>query len=190
MTGLDLGLGLTRHTPLAGSPAVTPLTMVDAAFTTAADLGDGEWRVTKTSGGNSWDGSAVSAAAVAGDFILRLIPEFTDEAAVIGLSANPTANNNYDGLDVALMFNNGAVSAGASGAFSALGESYVANDVWFLKRTGTTISFGTGGADGVTGYVEKASFTKAGDLYVDSCLYYALGAGAATPSRFKIKRLA
>ena len=183
---LDLSLSLSRMTTVGGGEAEPVLTMVNQANTTVTDLGGGEWRVEKTSGVEDWNASATGTEPLAGDFILRFTPEVAGLNYMVGVDADPTGTVSYDSLDIDLYmaggtgvvkpFNNGA----GTGEFEV---PLVVNDTWFVKRAGDAISVGNGGEDGVTGYVERATFTKAGTLYVDSSLYH-IGA------KFKVKLIA
>lgn len=171
----------------ATSGSLTLLTMQNQTGTTAVDLGGSVWEITKTAADGDWgNASATSVQSFAGDFILRFTPQQADKECMVGVTTDPLASNHYNTIDYAIYFNNaGQVSQlyenNVANTVSA--TNYAAGDNFFIKRTGSTMSIGYGGTDGVSGYTEKWARTTSATLYVDSAIV-SIGA------KFRVTRLA
>ena len=159
--------------PPPPSPPPPDFVLVDRAFTTITALGGAEFRIQRNTGGNTWDASAVGTTALTGDFILRFIPEQNNLHFMVGVDADPAADDGYTSIDIDLFFE---ASTYAVDSFSAgvtpipFAVAYSPGDTWFLRRSGSTVTIGHGGTDGVTGITVVGTYTKAGTLYFDSCL--------------------
>ncbi len=187
---MKLALGLRTMRQVSSGPP--PITMVNQAGTTAVDQGANGWLITKTGGADAtWgDASATSVESFAGDFILRITPQQsgsgTDGQGMVGVTADPVASNHFNTIDYAFYFNGSSqVDAlyenGVSAAITAV--NFVSGTHFFIKRTGTAMSFGHGGTDGITGYTESISRTSGATLFVDSSIFDSNAA-------WRIKRLA
>lgn len=169
MLGLGLGLGLGK-----GSGVAAPeLAMANQANTTVTPAD--QFTITKSGGAaDTWDASATSTTALAGDFVMRFTPTLAAKEMVFGLADAPLGTINNTNIDIAayvragpadvIDFNNGGFAAGYQVAYTP-GEN------WFIKRSGSTITVGNGGTDGVTGFTSRATYTNSATLYPVAALY-------------------
>lgn len=137
------------------------------------DLGSGVFEIRKNGGTpGSYDASATSDAAyLTGDFILRLTPMQAPLGIGAGISTNPTAGTDHTDINYEFWFD-GASSPSfyQGGANQGTYSNYSAGENWFIKRTGSTLSFGRGGVDGITGYTEVATRSSGAAFYFDSTI--------------------
>lgn len=170
MPGFCFGFGFAKR---FGNP-LPRFAMINRTGTTVVEVSSGVWEVTKTSADLDWsNSSAISAKGIAGDFILRFTPQQANKELMIGVNSDPLTNDHYNTIDHAIYF----TVAGTvdqlyeNGVASTVGSTpYIAGTNFFAKRTGSTLSIGFGGSDGVSGYTEKWSRTNANVLYVDSAI--------------------
>ncbi|MBV9930396.1 MAG: hypothetical protein JO013_05580 [Alphaproteobacteria bacterium] len=116
--------------------------IVGAANCAVAAAAGGAFTVTKTGGADGVsDASAVSTAAIAGDFVLRVKP-LGPGLFFAGVSAVPAATIDESGINRALQFSAGLCRAVESGAFRP-GSFALATYAW-IRRSGGTIQYLTG----------------------------------------------
>jgi YD repeat-containing protein len=100
-------------------------------------------RITKTNGAEGvWDADAHSTIKAEGDFVLRLRAVQNNKAVIAGLATAPGANASYTNPEYGLYFvENGTVYYMESGSYVYLNTNYVAGDVFWIQRSGTTINY-------------------------------------------------
>jgi YD repeat-containing protein len=158
-----------------GEGADSVQTITPGANTTVSAEADGSYRITKTSGSaGDWDADAHSLIKAEGDFVLRLRPVQNNKYVVAGLSTAPAVNASYTNPEYGLYFvADGTVYYMESGSYVYLNTTYAAGDVFWIQRTGTTISYYKGatlGAAQAAGALRtRTSATEA--LYFDSSFY-------------------
>jgi YD repeat-containing protein len=158
-----------------GEGADSPQIISPGANTTVSATSDGYHRITKTSGSAAdWDADAHSVAKVEGDFVLRLRPVQNNKYVVAGLSTAPAVNASYTNPEYGLYFvADGTVYYMESGSYVYLNTTYAAGDVFWIQRTGTTISYYKGATLGAA-QAAGALRTRTGateTLYFDSSFY-------------------
>ncbi|HEX2763997.1 MAG TPA: hypothetical protein VHM92_09200 [Allosphingosinicella sp.] len=154
--------------------------IVAAANCSVEAAAGGTWIVTKTGGANgAADSSAVSAAAMAGDFVLRarLLGPGT---AYVGVGANPLAAHDGASIERALQISGSIVRMFESGAqrppfFGLTGFAW-------LRRIGGTLEYGVG-ADYASIVVKRSVAGVSGALRFDSSL---LTSGLAVEVKFEL----
>lgn len=188
MGGMSRGLGIRLGPPPGGAsaPASPTFAMVNGANTSIVDQGSSEYLITMNGGTDgAWGtSSARSTTPLTGDFILRIIPQQINKNMMIGINTDPTTDNTFSGLDYAIYFDAAAANRWENGsAVSTVKNPFAAFDTFFIKRAGTTLTFGYGGTDGVTGFTAVTTGTNAATFYFDSAFLNTGGAVA-------VKRLA
>jgi hypothetical protein len=79
--------------------------IVAGAQTAVTPLPDGGWRVEKTGGiEGQYAAAAASAAAITGDFVLRVTDLTAPNSAIFGVSTDPSASDGYADIDFAAQF--------------------------------------------------------------------------------------
>jgi hypothetical protein len=147
------------------------LALTNAAHCLVEAAGGGAWLVTKTGGSDGVaDASAVSAAGIAGDFVLRA-RLIADGSCYVGVSPDPEADHGFAAMPHALNL------LGLSARPTELGVTRppiftVAGYAW-LRRAGGTIEYGTG-PDLANLSVRRTVPAPQGPVRFDSSL---LGAG-------------
>jgi hypothetical protein len=146
------------------------IAIVNNANTAVDYLGNGTYRITKTAGAEAWDASAVSAAAIPGDLVLRIRAGQSDLDFFLGVNSDPLTDNSYASLDRGIHFvRTTALSMYENGTILLTPAVYSTSDYVFIKRVGSAITV----HKGLTTDIDDASliytFTSlAGDLYFDS----------------------
>jgi Ca2+-binding RTX toxin-like protein len=139
--GLPAGYTLTDA---AGVPVGTAptLALADRTGTSVTDKGSGVFEIYKAAGASHYITSATSAAAVAGDFMLRAKSLVGTTTAFVGLNTDPASNDSFNSIDYSV-------------ALHTDGKGYIYEDglyrfnftingqVW-IWRSGTTLKYGTG----------------------------------------------
>jgi YD repeat-containing protein len=162
-----------------GEGADSAQSLAPGANTTVSAESDGSFRITKTSGSAAdWDADAHSLIKAEGDFVLRLRPVQNNKNVVAGLSTAPGSNASYTNPEYGLYFTDGGtVYYMESGSYVYLNTNYVAGDVFWINRSGSTISYYKGanlGAAMAAGALRtRTSATQ--PLYFDSS-FYSVGA--------------
>lgn len=147
--------------------------------TAVAARPDGGWRITKTGGfDDAFDAPAVSVAPVAGDFVLRARRVGGTDRLMVGVTADPHADDGYAGIDWSIAYRGGAVEVFERGDYRTYSFD-VADFVW-IDRVGGTLRYLTG-ADRRTATVLRSVGGVAGPLYFDSSL---VTPGSAVDVRF------
>ncbi|HYD39126.1 MAG TPA: LysM peptidoglycan-binding domain-containing protein [Allosphingosinicella sp.] len=167
-----------------GEGADSAQILAPGANTTVSTEINGYFRITKTSGSAAWDGDAHSMVKAEGDFVVRLRPAQSNMNVVAGLSTAPGVSASYTDPEYGLYFtDSGTVYYMESGTYVALNTTYVAGDVFWINRTGTTINYYKGaslGAAQAAGPLRsRTAATQA--LYFDSSFY---NVGAAIDVNF------
>lgn len=184
MGGLSLGLSLSLSG--SGGGAAPAFLVTNSANTTVTDLGGSEYQITKTGGVEAtYDASANSSTALTGDFIIRFTPQTDGLGFFVGVNSDPLTDDTYTSIDYALFFTDVPnVQYWESGvAVGTAKATYTIGDNLYLKRSGSTLSYGHGGTDGVTGYTESGTATTSATLYFDSAF-------RNSSASVKVKRLA
>lgn len=161
------------------------LVISDVVGTTVTSPGSAEYQITKTGADADWTtGSANSATALTGDFIIRISPTSNTTLGILGVTSDPNADNHYISIDFALYMASGTLKVfeNGGGDYTLVG-GYLANDNFFIKRSGGTLTYGYGGTDGVTGFTAARTVASTGSLYFDSAIF---SQGAV----YNVKRLA
>lgn len=79
--------------------------IVAGAQTSVSPLPEGEWRIEKTGGyEGQYAAAAASAAAIAGDFVLRVRDLAAPNSAIFGVSTDPSGSDGYAEIDFAAQF--------------------------------------------------------------------------------------
>jgi hypothetical protein len=116
--------------------------IVNAAACTVAPAAGGAFVITKTGGvDEASDASAVSAAAIAGDFLLRVKPLGTG-LCYAGVSANPAAGLDETRIDRAVQLGGGLCRVVEAGAFRP--GAFLLSTYGWIRRSGGTIQYLTG----------------------------------------------
>ena len=173
-----------------GEGADSPQIISPGANTTVSAEADGYHRITKTSGNPAdWDSDAHSLVKAEGDFVLRLRPVQSNKNVVAGLATAPAANASYPNPEYGLYFTSGGnVYYMESGAYVYLNTNYVAGDVFWIQRAGSTISYYKGanlGAAQAAGALRTLTGATQ-PLYFDSSFHEAGAAIDVTFSPFDI----
>lgn len=117
--------------------------IVAGAQTMVTPLPDGGWRVEKTGGlENDYAAAAASAAAIAGDFILKVTDLTPPNSVIFGVSANPSANDGFSEIDFSVQFHGGYFYVYERGTFVPPARMQDGT-VWFT-RTGGELSYHIG----------------------------------------------
>ncbi|MBV8688413.1 MAG: hypothetical protein JOZ90_06770 [Alphaproteobacteria bacterium] len=139
----------------------------------------GAWLVTKTGGTpGAADASAVSLAAINGDFVLR-VRTTGGGSAFAGVSAAPLASLDAASIDRALQIVDGVARPYESGV-ARPGTFTVDGYVW-LRRSGGTLEY-LNGPDIETAEARRIVFVGTDPLYFDSAL---LSAGVQLEVKFE-----
>ncbi|MES2337818.1 MAG: hypothetical protein V4537_06975 [Pseudomonadota bacterium] len=142
--------------------------IVNRANTIVTDLGGGRWRIAKAGGGDgAFDASAVSTAAIAGDFVLWASSSVPTISTFVAVSADPTESNGYTTLDYAAQIYHDEIDIYERGTFR---PPIVARDaaVW-IARIGTTLTYRTGARFG-SAVLRRTVTGVTAPLYFDSSL--------------------
>ena len=154
--------------------------IVDAANCTVAPAAGGAWLVTKTGGADgASDASAVSAAAITGDVVLRMRP-LGAGLCYAGLSASPAAGIDETTIDRALQLNGGLCRAVESGAFRP-GSFALATYAW-IRRSGGLVQYLTGPLL-ATATLRRSVADAGAPLFFDSAI---AAAGLAIEVKFDV----
>lgn len=168
---VDVGGSAILSPPQA--PSRTIIGVTARTNTTVTSRGNGYYRIEKTGGSNNvYDADAVSASALAGDFVVEIIaPAFAAFAA--GLSTNPTASAGASNLNCGYsLAPDGQLYRAESGAYSVISVYEVGQSLW-LRRRGAYIEYIRGGATPDHGEVVRV-VKLAAAVYFD-CSIYDLG---------------
>ncbi len=162
-------IGLTLRQRRSGVATAAAIAIANRAHCTVTGLGSGSYRIVKSGGAaDSWDGSAVSTEAMAGDFTLRLQPATINKAVISGLNSDPTSDDSYLSIDFALdFFSDGTAHIFENGNYVAGGWPYAAGDIWWVIRRGGSLSYVQGGANPDAGMLRRSVGAPA-TLYFDS----------------------
>ena len=153
-------------------------TIVDAANCTVAQAAGGAWLVTKTGGtAGAPDASAVSAEAIAGDFVLRMRVVGTGNAYA-GVSAAPLAGHDFATIDRAVQLGGALTRIYESGVSRP--PSFALAGFGWIRRTGTLLEYLTG-SQLATAAVKRTVSGVGGALRFDSSL---LAAGTTLEVKF------
>lgn len=148
--------------------------IVDAQSTTVTALGGGIYRVEKTGGAaGAFDASAVSAAAIAGDCVLRVRDLSAPNNLVFGLSVNPGENPGYDKIDHAVQFYLTDLYVYERGALIPPARQN-AGTVWIV-RSGNVLSYLVGDYP-ATAMLARKIIGVTAPLWFDSSIVRANGA--------------
>jgi hypothetical protein len=154
--------------------------ILNAANCTVAPAAGGAWLVTKSGGTDgASDASAVSAAAIAGDFVLRAKP-LGPGLCYVGVSANPNAGLDETTIDRGLQISNGLCRAVEAGSFRP-GIFALATYAW-IRRSGGTLHYLTG-ALLATATVRRTVPDAGAPLFFDSAI---AAAGLAVEVKFDV----
>jgi hypothetical protein len=154
--------------------------IVNAACCTVAAAAGGAFIATKTGGADgASDASAVSAAAIAGDFVLRVKP-LGAGLCYAGVSANPAAGLDETAIDRALQISGGLCRAVEAGTFRP-GAFALSTYAW-IRRAGGTIQYLTGPLL-ATATVRRSVADAGAPLFFDSTI---CAAGLALEVKFDV----
>jgi hypothetical protein len=154
--------------------------IVNAANCTVAAAAGGAFVVTKTGGADdASDASAVAAAPIAGDFVLRVKP-LGSGLCYVGVSANPAAGLTESTIDRALQLSAGLCRAVEAGTFRP-GAFALSTYAW-IRRTGATLQYLTG-PQLATATVRRTVADAGAPLFFDSTL---CAAGLAIEVKFDV----
>jgi hypothetical protein len=149
----------------------TAKAIVNNNNTSVTNIGGGVYRIEKTGASGLWDGGAVSSASISGDFVLRIDPLSVFTEFVIGVSANPTVDDDWDTISFAVdhhwslgwdIYETGVQQGG--GYVAPAGRW-----IWMWRTSGT---IGYGSADTLTAAQASPRRTVANSsaLYFDSSM--------------------
>ncbi len=148
--------------------------------TSVAQQADGTYRITKTSGGNSWNGDAHSTVKAEGDFVLQVRIGQSGSQLAVGIASSRTSTG-FTTISEGLYFDpNGVAYHLVSGSYAALPTTgshttYVAGDTIWMTRVGTTLTYYKGAtlAAAITAGAIRSVTGVTGTLYLDADLYAA-----------------
>lgn len=127
----------------------------------------GAWLVTKTGGDPAAaDASAVSAAAMAGDFVLRA-RALGDGTFYVGVSAAPLAGSGFASIDRALQISGDLARPFDSGV-ARPGTFTISGYVW-MRRQGASLDY-LNGAELATADLRRSVSVGTAPLWFDSAL--------------------
>lgn len=157
-----------------GDQVAVPLARIvsNHANVTVTDLGDGEYRATKTSGDADWIGDAISAHSLPSDFTVRArISAFsTGLTSFVGINIDPLTGHDYTTIDRALQLGgDGIIRYWENGANLGTGPSYTASDYLFIQRVGAVVKAYQGTSPNIALATLIYTFTNlSGAVYYDS----------------------
>jgi hypothetical protein len=146
--------------------------IVNAANCSVEAGPDGSWIVTKTGGeADAADASAVSAAPIAGDLVMR-VRTLNNAVAFAGVDPDPLAGEGFAGIDHALQLNQGLLRIYEGGLLRP--PSFAAAGYAWVTRVGGTITYSTGHTL-ATAVVKRTVSGIVAPLFFDSSLLTAGG---------------
>lgn len=162
--------------------------IVNAANCDVAAAAGGAWVVTKTGGVDGVsDASAVSSAAIGGDFVLRLRP-LGAGLCYLGVSANPAAGVSETTIERALQLNAGVVRISESGVLRP-GSFALATYGW-IRRSGGSLQYLIGPLL-ATAMVRRTVGDAGAPLFFDSAIAtagFAVEVKFAAPAAYAARR--
>lgn len=129
-------------------------------------------------GGSTWDAGAYSLEGYLGDVEVSAQINDVTKAFMIGLNADPSADDSYTGLDFAIYCYTAGIGgtntwqAAVSNTYPASGGALANGDTIRVRRRGTTVEFSINGA---APFYVKAGVNPGVKLYMD-CTLHGLGA--------------
>lgn len=136
--------------------------------------GNGLYTIVKASGGDDWNASAVSAAAMLKDAVVQIVaPANIAHHTMMGLSYAPNVSDGYDDLSFAFYFQSGGglIFYESNANVATIGTWAAGETFWITQSSdGTKITYWRGATleDAVP---IRSTATTFAPLYFDSCLY-------------------
>ncbi|HEX8300735.1 hypothetical protein [Sphingomonas sp.] len=113
--------------------------IVDAQSTAVTALGDGSYRIDKTAGSAAFDASAVSAAAIAGDCVLRVRDLSAPNSLFFGLSIEPGEGLGFGQMDYSAHLYGGDLYVYERGVYVPTPSTH-AGTAWIV-RSGSVLTY-------------------------------------------------